>query len=418
MKANGVKTLGYIGFDDAYGDGWLAEMKRSAQTAGIKIVAEEKYNRNDPSVTGQVLKLIAAKPDAILIGAVGHARRHAAEGAGRARLQGQDLPDARRRQSRLPARGGRRRQRHDPADRPDAGVRAAAGQQSGQESRRPSTSRSTRRSTARTRARRSAAMRGTRTCCCDKAMPEALKKAKPGTQGVPRRAARCARERQRGRRSHGVFVMTPQRSQRPRQSRARDDHDRQRQLGAGEVTRQASEAGCAQSPQPAFSVVRRSAHRDGPLDRRAAGAGRHHQRRDLRAARAGAGARLHGHARHLRAVGRVRRLRHADARRRCSSASRRARSGCSSGMALLAGVLEIVGRARARELRAPAARARAAGRVAAAARSRRCVWLARAAAAAARRAGRARRSRSSPRSGRCSIASPTSRSPRRRCSCC
>ena len=71
MKASGVKTLGYIGFADAYGDGWLAEIKRSAQTAGIKVVAEEKYNRNDPSVTGQVLKLIAANPDAILIGAAG-----------------------------------------------------------------------------------------------------------------------------------------------------------------------------------------------------------------------------------------------------------------------------------------------------------------------------------------------------------
>ena len=71
MKANGVKTVGYIGFADAYGDGWLAEIKRSAQTAGIKVVAEEKYNRNDPSVTGQVLKLVSANPDAILIGAAG-----------------------------------------------------------------------------------------------------------------------------------------------------------------------------------------------------------------------------------------------------------------------------------------------------------------------------------------------------------
>ncbi len=71
MKANGVNTLAYIGFADAYGDGWLNEIKRSAQTAGIKIVAEEKFNRNDPSVTGQVLKLLAAKPDAILIGGSG-----------------------------------------------------------------------------------------------------------------------------------------------------------------------------------------------------------------------------------------------------------------------------------------------------------------------------------------------------------
>lgn len=71
MKANGIKTMGYIGFADAYGDGWLAEIRRSAQTAGIKLVAEEKYNRNDPSVTGQVLKLMSANPEAILIGAAG-----------------------------------------------------------------------------------------------------------------------------------------------------------------------------------------------------------------------------------------------------------------------------------------------------------------------------------------------------------
>jgi len=71
MKANGVKTLGYIGFSDAYGESWLAEIKRSAQTAGIKVVAEEKYNRNDPSVTGQVLKILAANPDAVLVGASG-----------------------------------------------------------------------------------------------------------------------------------------------------------------------------------------------------------------------------------------------------------------------------------------------------------------------------------------------------------
>ncbi|HKW80864.1 MAG TPA: ABC transporter substrate-binding protein [Casimicrobiaceae bacterium] len=71
MRANGVHTMGFIGFSDAYGDSWLAEMKRSTQTAGIRIVDEEKYNRNDPSVTGQVLKLIAARPDAILIAGSG-----------------------------------------------------------------------------------------------------------------------------------------------------------------------------------------------------------------------------------------------------------------------------------------------------------------------------------------------------------
>ena len=71
MRAGGAQTMGFIGFADAYGDSWLTEMKRSTQTAGIKIVAEEKYNRTDPSVTGQVLKLIAANPDAILIAGAG-----------------------------------------------------------------------------------------------------------------------------------------------------------------------------------------------------------------------------------------------------------------------------------------------------------------------------------------------------------
>jgi branched-chain amino acid transport system substrate-binding protein len=71
MKANGVRTMGYIGFADAYGDSWLAEMRNSLKTAGIEIVATEKYNRNDTSVTGQALKLVAAHPDAILIGASG-----------------------------------------------------------------------------------------------------------------------------------------------------------------------------------------------------------------------------------------------------------------------------------------------------------------------------------------------------------
>jgi branched-chain amino acid transport system substrate-binding protein len=71
MREHGVKTMGFIGFSDAYGESWLNEMRRSAQTAGIKIVAEEKYNRNDPSVTGQVLKLMSANPDAILIAGSG-----------------------------------------------------------------------------------------------------------------------------------------------------------------------------------------------------------------------------------------------------------------------------------------------------------------------------------------------------------
>jgi branched-chain amino acid transport system substrate-binding protein len=69
-KAN-VKTLGFIGFADAYGDGWLSVMQAAAKAKGIEIAAIEKYGRTDTSVTGQVLKLIAAKPDAILVAGAG-----------------------------------------------------------------------------------------------------------------------------------------------------------------------------------------------------------------------------------------------------------------------------------------------------------------------------------------------------------
>jgi branched-chain amino acid transport system substrate-binding protein len=71
MVKQGVKTLGFIGFSDAYGDGWLQEMKAAAQAKGIRMVADERFARPDTSVTGQVLKLLAAKPDGILIAASG-----------------------------------------------------------------------------------------------------------------------------------------------------------------------------------------------------------------------------------------------------------------------------------------------------------------------------------------------------------
>nr|WP_295075306.1 ABC transporter substrate-binding protein [uncultured Roseateles sp.] len=71
MAAAGVKTAAFIGFADAYGEGWFNEFSKIAAVKGVQIVASERYNRTDTSVTGQVLKLIAAKPDAILIGGSG-----------------------------------------------------------------------------------------------------------------------------------------------------------------------------------------------------------------------------------------------------------------------------------------------------------------------------------------------------------
>jgi branched-chain amino acid transport system substrate-binding protein len=71
MLKRGVKTVGFIGFADAYGEGWWNEFNKIAETRGLKVVANERYNRADSSVTGQVLKLVAAKPDAILIAGSG-----------------------------------------------------------------------------------------------------------------------------------------------------------------------------------------------------------------------------------------------------------------------------------------------------------------------------------------------------------
>ena len=71
MKANGVKTLGFIGYTDAYGESWVTAMKKATEAAGIEFKTIERFNRTDTSVTAQALKLASAKPDAILVAASG-----------------------------------------------------------------------------------------------------------------------------------------------------------------------------------------------------------------------------------------------------------------------------------------------------------------------------------------------------------
>ena len=71
MVKTGVKTFGFIGFKDPYGENWYKVFAPMAEKAGIKLVATEYYLRTAPSVTGQTLKLISAKPDVILIAGVG-----------------------------------------------------------------------------------------------------------------------------------------------------------------------------------------------------------------------------------------------------------------------------------------------------------------------------------------------------------
>ena len=68
MKTSGVKSVAYIGFSDALGDLANDSLVRSADAAGIKVVANERYGRTDASVAGQVLKIMAARPDAVFAG--------------------------------------------------------------------------------------------------------------------------------------------------------------------------------------------------------------------------------------------------------------------------------------------------------------------------------------------------------------
>lgn len=71
MTSSGIKTVAFIGFADAYGEGWFKEFSKIAEARKLQIVANERYNRADTSVTGQVLKILAAKPDAVLVAGAG-----------------------------------------------------------------------------------------------------------------------------------------------------------------------------------------------------------------------------------------------------------------------------------------------------------------------------------------------------------
>jgi branched-chain amino acid transport system substrate-binding protein len=71
MKSTNVKTVAYIGFSDAWGDLVLNGLKAHADAAGIRFVAEERYGRNDTSVAGQILKILATNPDAVVVGGSG-----------------------------------------------------------------------------------------------------------------------------------------------------------------------------------------------------------------------------------------------------------------------------------------------------------------------------------------------------------
>jgi len=71
MSNHGVKTVAFIGFSDAYGESWFKEFSKAADLAKLKIVANERFARNDASVTGQALKMMSQNADAVLIAGAG-----------------------------------------------------------------------------------------------------------------------------------------------------------------------------------------------------------------------------------------------------------------------------------------------------------------------------------------------------------
>ena len=71
MLSKGIKTVGFIGFADAYGEGWWNEFSKIAEARGLKVAASERYQRTDTSVTGQILKIMSGNPDAVLIAGSG-----------------------------------------------------------------------------------------------------------------------------------------------------------------------------------------------------------------------------------------------------------------------------------------------------------------------------------------------------------
>ena len=71
MLNNNVKTVGFIGFNDAYGEGWWNQFSLIAEARGLNVVSSQRYNRTDTSVTGQILQIMTQRPDAVLIAGSG-----------------------------------------------------------------------------------------------------------------------------------------------------------------------------------------------------------------------------------------------------------------------------------------------------------------------------------------------------------
>ena len=73
MKKRGIKKVAYIGFADSWGDAVYRTLNEEGTKAGMTITTNERYQRNDTSVTTQVLKMMQGNPEAVVVGGSGAA---------------------------------------------------------------------------------------------------------------------------------------------------------------------------------------------------------------------------------------------------------------------------------------------------------------------------------------------------------
>ena len=104
MSNAGVKTMAFIGFNNALGEAFYTEVAKYAELKNIKVVASERFSPTDTSVTGSDPEAGLGESRRGRDRRVGHAGGDARAGAGRARLQGAHLSQSRRREPRVPAR--------------------------------------------------------------------------------------------------------------------------------------------------------------------------------------------------------------------------------------------------------------------------------------------------------------------------
>ncbi|MEP7101763.1 MAG: ABC transporter substrate-binding protein [Burkholderiales bacterium] len=71
MVSSQVKTLALLRVNDSLGEEWSKSLAPIIEKAGIKLVAEERFQRTDSSIAAQAIRIVAAKPDAVLVAAAG-----------------------------------------------------------------------------------------------------------------------------------------------------------------------------------------------------------------------------------------------------------------------------------------------------------------------------------------------------------